>query len=63
MNSRGADDAALDADALVADELMSRLRVIEQQPLYERAPAFGALHESLSRALESLDTEPSRPNA
>ena len=38
------------------DALMSRLRVIEDQPLDERASAFAHIHEELRRGLESSDT-------
>ncbi|GAA4354982.1 hypothetical protein [Microbacterium rhizosphaerae] len=34
-------------------ELISRLRVIESQPLGERAAAYAALHDELARTLES----------
>ena len=34
-------------------ELVSRLRVIESQPLAARADAYAALHEQLSARLES----------
>jgi hypothetical protein len=34
-------------------ELISRLRVIEEQPLAERADAYAALHDELARRLES----------
>jgi hypothetical protein len=37
-------------------ELISRLRVIEQQPLAERAAAYSALHDELARHLESGPT-------
>jgi hypothetical protein len=40
----------------VADELIPRLRVIEQQPISERAPAYAALHDELARHLESGPT-------
>jgi hypothetical protein len=35
------------------DELISRLRVIEGQPLPERAAAYTALHDALARDLEA----------
>ena len=38
---------------LDGDELLSRLRVIEEQPLAARADAYAALHEQLSARLES----------
>ena len=34
-------------------ELISRLRVIESQPLSERAAAYAAVHDELARTLES----------
>lgn len=42
-----------------ADELISRLRVIEAQPLAERADAYAALHDELARRLESDPLPPS----
>jgi len=35
------------------DGLWSRLRLIEGQPLADRAEAYSALHDDLSRRLES----------
>ena len=35
------------------DDLVSTLEVIEEQPLAERAPAYAALHDELTRRLES----------
>jgi len=40
------------------DELISRLRVIEGQPLPERADAYAALHDELAR---ELDRGPATP--
>lgn len=34
-------------------ELISRLRVIEQQPLADRADAYAGLHDELARRLEA----------
>jgi hypothetical protein len=42
-----------DADETTDRELLSRLRVIEDQPLSERADAYAALHDELARRLES----------
>jgi hypothetical protein len=42
-------------------ELISRLRVIESQPLADRADAYAAVHEELARRLESSPGE--RPAA
>ncbi|MFJ4039418.1 hypothetical protein ACIPVB_15235 [Microbacterium sp. NPDC090007] len=53
------DSAAPDA----ARDLIDRLRVIEEQPLAERASAYAAVHDELARRLESApgDTSASRP--
>ncbi|CAN5222139.1 hypothetical protein BH11ACT2_BH11ACT2_17490 [soil metagenome] len=48
--SRG-DDFQNDSDALV-----TRLRVIEDQPLESRAAAFGQLHDELQATLEGGDS-------
>lgn len=37
-------------------ELIPRLRIIEEQPLSERAAAYAALHDELARRLESGPT-------
>ncbi len=37
------------------DALVSRLEVIEDQPLAERAPAFVHVHDQLRAALEGAD--------
>lgn len=34
------------------DSLVSHLRVIEQQPLADRASGYAALHEQLTKALD-----------
>ncbi len=39
-------------------ELISRLRVIESQPLAERAAAYAALHDELAQTLESGPVDP-----
>jgi hypothetical protein len=39
-------------------ELISRLRIIEEQPLADRAAAYAGLHDELARRLESAPTEP-----
>jgi hypothetical protein len=44
-------ETSVDADALV-----SRLRVIEDQPLESRASAFAQVHEELQSRLESGDS-------
>jgi hypothetical protein len=52
------DDPHASADAANlddADALLSRLRVIEDQPLQERATAFIQVHDELRRGLEGSD--------
>jgi hypothetical protein len=46
---------SMDADERDArrEDLLSTLEVIEEQPLAERAAAYAALHDELSRRLES----------
>jgi hypothetical protein len=39
------------------DGLLSRLRVIEDQPLAERATAYGQVHDGLRSRLESGDAQ------
>ncbi|HWH25172.1 MAG TPA: hypothetical protein VNT53_00805 [Pseudolysinimonas sp.] len=41
------------------EALVTRLRVIEDQPLDTRAAAFAQLHDELRSALEAGDTRPS----
>lgn len=48
------------ADPIEDDALLSRLRLIESQPLEERAAAFGQLHDELSTVLEGADTSGDR---
>jgi hypothetical protein len=40
----------------VREDLLSALEVIEEQPLAERAAAYTALHDELTRRLESGPT-------
>lgn len=40
-------------------DLLSRLEVIEAQPLHTRAEAYEGLHDALARRLESGPTAPS----
>lgn len=35
------------------DELISRVRIIEEQPLSRRADAYAAVHDELARRLEA----------
>lgn len=43
-----------------SDALLSRLRVIESQPLDQRAVAFAQLYDELQQALEGADTPRAR---
>lgn len=45
-----------DTNSEERDALLSRLRVIEQQPLDQRAEAFVQMHDELRRALEGSDS-------
>jgi hypothetical protein len=49
------DDAATER-AGDGDALLSRLRLIEDQPLASRAPAFAQLHDELQHRLEGGDS-------
>lgn len=51
--TNAATDEAIPGDS---DGLLSRLRVIEDQPLEERAVAFVQLHDELHRRLEGSDS-------
>lgn len=47
--------------AIEVDEaLLSRLALIDEQPLDERAAALRQVHDELRQRLESADAEPSR---
>lgn len=51
-------DSSTNADSSAEgdiDALLSRLHVIEDQPLDQRAPAFVQLHDQLRAALEGAD--------
>jgi hypothetical protein len=48
--------AARDESAPDTDALLSRLRVIEDQPLDQRAAAFAQVHDELQATLEGRDT-------
>lgn len=54
------EDLAAEAIELDSNFLMSRLRVIEDQPLEFRAAAFAQLHDTLQRRLEGEDSTASR---
>jgi len=44
-----------DEPEVANDELLSRLRLIEDQPLAERAAAFAIVHDELQASLERGD--------
>ncbi len=44
--------AAEETSAVEGDALVSRVRLIEERPLEERAEAFAQLHDELQRELE-----------
>ena len=44
-----------DESEVANDELLSRLRLIEDQPLAERAASFAHVHDELQAALERGD--------
>jgi hypothetical protein len=43
-------------DSVVHDAFVLRLRVIEEQPLVDRATAYDQLHNELNEILESGDS-------
>ena len=45
-------------DEQPGDGLVSRVRVIEEQPLAARAAAYASLHDELARRLEQAPAEP-----
>lgn len=53
-----ADDDTTSTEDL--DALLSRLRVIEDQPLEQRAEAFVQVHDELRKALEGADAPAAR---
>lgn len=53
------DDAATDHEDAKAD-LLSRLEVIEAQPLAARAAGYESLHDALARRLEADPSAPRR---
>lgn len=60
--SEGMPEAALEgADATVDEAFLSRVALIEDQPLGDRAAAFGQLVEELRAHLEGTDGESRRP--
>jgi hypothetical protein len=56
MTDSAADDATEgDAATDVGEALLSRLRLIEDQPIEGRAAAYVQVHDELRRALEGAD--------
>ncbi|WP_417562925.1 hypothetical protein [Microbacterium sp.] len=56
-----ADEQSTGTEPAQDAELISRLRVIENQPLAERADAYAALHDELARELEQKGAAPTMP--
>jgi len=56
MSDAGAEPRATAEPRSEADALLSRLRVIEDQPLESRAAAFTQLHDELQHRLEGGDS-------
>ncbi len=48
-------DSSADSSDLETNALLSRLRVIEDQPLESRAAAYAQLHDTLQARLEGRD--------
>jgi hypothetical protein len=55
--SDAAGSPAPDAESGESNALLSRLRLIEDQPLESRAHAFAQIHEELQSRLDSPDTQ------
>ena len=56
----GDEEPSADTIELDSNSLVSRLRVIEDQPLESRAAAFARVHDTLQRRLEGGDSTASR---
>jgi hypothetical protein len=57
VNDRAVDGAGAGADA-PEDGLLSRLRLIEDQPLDQRSVAYAQIYDGLQSALEGGDSSP-----
>jgi hypothetical protein len=55
-SGEAAGDKAVGESATETDALLSRLRLIEDQPLDQRAAAFAQIHDELQSALEGGDS-------
>jgi hypothetical protein len=55
MTDAGDETVKSEPQSAEAHALVSRLRVIEEQPLEQRAEAFARVHEQLQAALEGAD--------
>ena len=55
QNEAGTVDGDRPDDESAPDGLLSRLEVIEEQPLEARAESYAQLHEELSTRLEGAD--------
>ena len=60
MTDSGDEEPTADTIELDSNSLVSRMRVIEDQPLESRAAAFAQVHDSLQRRLEGGDSTASR---
>ena len=56
------DETTSDAETGETDALLSRLRLIEDQPLETRAEAFVQIHDRLRSTLEGADSPVSGPS-
>ncbi|MCU1585545.1 MAG: hypothetical protein JWM49_2101 [Microbacteriaceae bacterium] len=56
LNDAAPDDAASQHESSDSSALLSRLRVIEDQPLDQRAAAFTQIHDRLQSTLEGGDS-------
>lgn len=52
------EDLAPDGDLRPDEDLLSRLEIVESQPLADRAAAYEAIHEDLARRLEQSPESP-----
>ena len=60
MTDSGDEEPTANTIELDSNSLVSRLGVIEDQPLESRAAAFARVHDTLQRRLEGEDSTASR---
>ena len=63
IHAEPSDGTATAAESGETDALLSRLRLIEDQPLESRADAFVQIHDQLRATLEGADSPQSDPSA